>query len=305
MSDAADARRSELTRSRPAPELVSVVMPTYNGAATVEAQLEALASQTYEGAWELVVADNGSTDDTLEIVERWSPKLPEVRVVDVEERKGVSHTCNVGASAARGDFVVFCHQDDVADRGWLEAIARAAPNCDLVGGRLDYQTLNDPVTLYWRPPHRYEELPRAMGFLPYAVGANLGMWTEVFHELGGWSESYFMGGEDIDFCWRAQLASFRLCYAPDALIHYRYRSDLRGFARQIYRYAMAEPKLYKAYRQQGAPRNTRAGLRTWLWALAHLPDLVRSVERRGRWMRKVAFRWGRVRGSMRERVFYP
>ncbi|MDP8959771.1 MAG: glycosyltransferase [Actinomycetota bacterium] len=280
-------------------------MPTFNGAATIEAQLEALSSQTYEGPWELVVADNGSTDDTLHIVQSWEPKLPEVRVIDVPERKGVSHTCNMGAASARGDFIVFCHQDDIVGPVWLAAVAKAAPECDLVGGHLDTEMLNDAVTLHWRPPRASRGLPTAMGFLPYAVGANLGMWADVFDELGGWSEDFFMGGEDIDLCWRAQLASFRLCYAPDALVHYRYRSDLRGFARQIYRYALSEPRLYKTYRSRGVPRNSRTGLRVWGWALLHLPDLLLSPSRRGRWVKRVAFQWGRVRGSIRERVFYP
>lgn len=301
---AGEARRKTTLRDRNPPDLISAVMPTYNGAATIEAQLAALASQSYRGAWELVVADNGSTDGTLEILRRWIGRLPEVRVMEVEERRGVSHTCNVGAAAARGDFIAFCHQDDVVDPGWLEAMAEAAPGCDVVGGRLEYQMLNDATTLYWRHPHRYNELPVCMGFLRYAVGANLGMWADVFRELGGWNESYFMGGEDVDLCWRAQLSSFQLCFAPDALIHYRYRTDLRSLVRQIYRYALAEPRLYRAYRAQGVPRTGNTGLRTWGWALLHLPDLLLSRRRRGRWLRRVAFRWGRVRGSIRERVLY-
>ena len=67
---------------RSSPRSVSVVMPTRNVAETVGGQLAALAAQTYTGDWELVVADNGSTDDTAPVLHRWADRIPHLRVVD-------------------------------------------------------------------------------------------------------------------------------------------------------------------------------------------------------------------------------
>ena len=64
------------------PGLVSVVVPVRNGAATIALQFEALADQDYDGPWEVVVSDNGSTDATRSVVDEWSAKLPGLRVVD-------------------------------------------------------------------------------------------------------------------------------------------------------------------------------------------------------------------------------
>ena len=68
--------------SRAAPGLITVVVPARDAEQTIAAQLEALAAQTYEGDWELVVSDSGSTDRTLEIAGDWSARIPSLRVVD-------------------------------------------------------------------------------------------------------------------------------------------------------------------------------------------------------------------------------
>jgi hypothetical protein len=66
---------------------------------------------------------------------------------------------------------------------------------------------------------------------------------------------------------------------------------------------MAEPRLYRDFRQHGVPRKRlRGSLRSWLWLVVHVPDLVVSPQRRGIWVRRAAFSWGRLRGSMRYRV---
>jgi GT2 family glycosyltransferase len=137
------------------------------------------------------------------------------------------------------------------------------------------------------------------------MSANFGVHTSVFHELGGWNEDYVHGGDDVEFCWRAQLASYRLCFAPDAVMLYRLRPSLWALARQFYDYGLANPQLYQAFRSRGVPRSSSAAaLRAWIWLLLHLPDLVRSPVLRRAWVWNVAHRWGRLRGSIRNRVVY-
>lgn len=287
------------------PNLLSVVMPVYNGAATVAEQLGALQNQTYSGAWELIVADNNSSDNTVEVVHSWVDHLPRLRIIEAVDGQGVSYASNAGAKVAGGDFVVFCHQDDQADPGWLEAMADAATGCDLVGGRMGFEKLNDPTTIAWRHQHPADRLPKAMGFLPFAIGANVGLWMDVFRDIGGWSEDLTWGGEDVEMCWRAQLAGYRLCFAQGAVIHFRYRSDPKALWRQFRSYGMAEPQLFRRYRHAGAPRSkTVSALKTWAWALVHLRDLAGSPEQKGTYLRKVAYRWGRLTGSVKSKVLY-
>ena len=122
--------RGGVSRGRPA--LVSVVMPVRNAEPFLAEQLAALSQQTYPGRWELVAVDNGCTDRSIEVVEKWRPQLPEVRVVDASGRKSPNYARNGGAAAARGDLLAYCDADDVVDRGWLGALVEAAR--EAIGG---------------------------------------------------------------------------------------------------------------------------------------------------------------------------
>lgn len=285
---------------------VSVVIPVFNAAETFGEQLKALALQETSRLWEVVISDNGSTDETVKIAESWSSRLPGLRIVDSSDRRGVSHAKNVGAKAARGRLILTCDADDVVAPGWIEAMAGAAETCDVIGGAREAETLNSPVVQHWRSVDARSRLPIGVGFLPYAVGSNFGCRREVFVQLGGWDESVFAyGGEDVDFSWRAQMAGFKLCYEPNARIAYRLRDDLRGMWRQQLAYGRAVPKLYKRYRDVGAKRRKLSTvIGSWTRLVIGVPTLM-SPARRGRWVTNLAGNVGRLLGSMEQRVFYP
>jgi glycosyltransferase involved in cell wall biosynthesis len=285
-----------------APELISVIIPVLNGEPHLSDQLAALASQTYAGNWELVVADNGCTDRSLMIVRGWSDRLPPVTIADATARRGLNHARNVGAATARGDFLAFCDADDVVSPGWLEAMAEAARHADLVGGRNEWEALNEPAIIAWRPSRPMTELMRDHGFLRYAPGGNLGVWTSVARTIG-WDERFRFGSSDQDFAWRAQLAGHRLAFVPDAVVQLRFRRTLRAMAHQFYRYGRSGPQLHKAFRGEGIPPpDNQAALERWRWLLAEVPNLRDHPERRGNWVRTAAFRLGRLVGSVRART---
>jgi GT2 family glycosyltransferase len=281
---------------------VSVVIPMYNAAGTIGEQLDALAAQEYSGRWEVVIADNGSTDDGADVALGWSDRLPELRIVDASAKRGVSHARNTGAAAARGDLVLICDADDVVAPGWLAAMAAAGADCDVLGGSVEDERLNDPLVRAWRwyPRNR---LPTVLGFLSYADGMNCGMRKRVFEDLGGFDEGYVAGGDDVEFSWRAQLAGYKLCFVPEAVVSVRYRTGLKALARQFYFYGRATPQLYRDFRGRGAPRRSLGTTAAdWLWLLWHVPHALGSRRARGTWIRRAALGWGYVRGSFRWRV---
>jgi glycosyltransferase involved in cell wall biosynthesis len=291
-------------RALPVPQLISVVMPVLNGEAHIADQLAALAEQTYSREWELVVVDNGCRDRSLQIVGEWAPQMPSVTIADAAARRGLNLARNAGAAAAKGDFLAFCDADDVAAPGWLAALAEAAADADIVGGRLEWETLNDPVVRAWRPQPPMTELVRDPdhGFLRYAPGGNMGVWTRVAREIG-WDERFKFGSSDHGFAWNVQLAGYRLAYAPDALIQQRFRSTIWAMARQHYRYGRSGPHLQRAFRDVGLePPDNQKAMREWRQLAATVPHLWASREERGRWVRAAAVRLGRLSGSIRARV---
>jgi glycosyltransferase involved in cell wall biosynthesis len=282
--------------------MVSVIVPVLNGEATLGAQLEALVGQTFRGNWEVIVADNGSSDRSVDVARSFEGRLPGLQVLDASGRRGASHARNVGARAARGGFFAFCDHDDVVTPGWVGAMVEAAELFDLVGGRMECHLLNGSVVASWRHPKPREDLSVCLGFLPYAPGGNCGVRASVFRDLHGWDEDWALSGQDVDFSWRAQLASHRLGYAPDAVVHYRFRTDLRAMARQAYGYGYGHTRIYREYRDRGVERpKAISGLKAWAFLLVHA-DRLRHPDRRGAWVYRLALRTGRLTGSVKNRV---
>ena len=291
---------------RGSPRQVSVVIPVLNGAATLPFTLESLARQTFTGEMEVVVADNGSTDGTPGLVAGWTDRLEALRVVAASTQRGRNHAANAGADAVRGDFIVFCDADDVPDQKWVEEMAAAAGRADLVGGRLEYSMLADPAkTDHAGAAILVDDLPKPLGFLPYAGGGNLGIWVDAFRHVGGFGGRYTSGAEDVDLCWRAQLAGYSLRFAPAAVVSYRPRARVRGVVKQAYRYGATWPQLFRDYRNSGMRRrNVAFAILTWGWLLLATPTLLLSRHRRVVWLRRAAQQYGRLVASIRYRVLF-
>ena len=85
---------------------------------TIEAQLKALCHQQWRGGWEVIVADNGSTDGTQDVLARFHGPLPGLRLIDPSARRGAVHARNVAVKEASGAGLAFCDADDEVGIGW-------------------------------------------------------------------------------------------------------------------------------------------------------------------------------------------
>lgn len=287
------------------PLLVSVVVPVRNEEQHIEEQLQALAAQTYPGAWEVLIVDNGCTDSTVARALKWKDRLPGLRIERVAGG-GLNRARNAGTDAASGDLLAFCDGDDVVAPGWLEALAAAARDADIVGGSLEEARLNEGAQVGWPHEPRNEGLlTGGHRFLPFVPGGNCAVWRDVALGLR-WDERYRFGSSDKEFSWRAQLASYRLAAAPDAVLHRRLRPDTNDQLRQHFRYGLSHPRLYRGFRRHGMPRSDlRQAAQEWGTILTALPRAIRSPSTHKRVLAAGARRLGRLLASVRFGVFFP
>ena len=259
-------------------------MPARNAASTIGFQLEALARQDMARPWELIVVDNGSTDETVAITQRWSRSLPSLRVVACDAAGG-NRARNAGVRAARADRLLFCDADDVVSAHWVREMSAALDSFDLVGGALDYARLNTAFLQGTRTPLGATELPLGVGHLRYALGSNLGCHRGVFEAIGGFDEAFLNGADEIDFSWRAQYEGFVLGFVPTAVVHYRVRATLGAATRQAFSYAQGGAQLCSKHRALGCLDLTVVD--QVKGAIRPLQSLVRVywlMERRHRWL---------------------
>jgi glycosyltransferase involved in cell wall biosynthesis len=282
---------------------LSVIIPCFNAADTISVQLEALANQQWSEPWEIIVSDNGSTDETVAIVEGYKQRLPNLRIVDSSARRGAAHARNVGASFATGKALAFCDGDDEIAAGWVSTMGEALAKYDFVAGKRDYTKLNEPWILENRCLIQVDELPRYHypPYLSHASSSTLGIKRSIHQTIGGFDESMYRL-EDIDYCWRVQLVGIKLHFIPEATIHYRFRNNLVAMYQQARLAGEYNVLLYKKYSLLGMPKlSWKTGVKAW-WQLLKCFPQVFSPEERARWISNFARRWGRLQGCIKYQV---
>lgn len=206
-------------------EPVSVIVPHYNDLDRLDACLSLLLQQTFpRERVEIVVADNGSACGGAAVEARIAGRAR----LTICLEQGAGPARNAGVAAAHHKLLAFTDSDCLPEPGWLAAGMTALENpaepCDLVGGR---------VTVAVREPGRRsgaEALEQVFSFNnrnyvlkhDFTVTANLFTRRDVFEAVGGFRTNV---AEDIDWCWRAVAAGYRLAYAGDAVVAHPARVD--------------------------------------------------------------------------------
>jgi glycosyltransferase involved in cell wall biosynthesis len=286
---------------------ISVIIVARNEEHTISTQLDALARQEWSQPWEVIVADNGSTDGTAAVVARYHDRLPHLRLIDASERIGGAHARNVAVEAARGEAIAFCDADDEVAPGWVAAMGKALAHHDFVASRFDHQKLNpaseraygltvqtNGVGKLWYPPHMY-----------HASTSGMGIKTAIYKGVGGFDE-HLQRLADTDFCIRVQRAGTSLHFVPEAVVAYRHRNESGAMFRQGRMWAKHNAMLYGRYRPAGAriPYAWSDYFFDWLSVVALLP---RSIQRsaRAQLIYKVGWQIGMLQGSLAYKVEPP
>lgn len=225
--------------SRAAPPLVTVVICTFNRAELLRGAVLSVAEQRCDVPFEIVVVDNGSTDDTAETLRELSAgSLPAPLRPVVETSRGVSHARNRGVAEARGEWIAFFDDDQVAEPEWLGELLAIAQERDVrcAGGRV--RLLLDDEQLR-RLPRECRGLlgesapvdqPRPYDRDMMFGTGNLLVHRDVFAAVGVFDTSLVEGGEDTDLFRRIEAAGFASWYTPTAIVGHtvpRYRTSER------------------------------------------------------------------------------
>jgi glycosyltransferase involved in cell wall biosynthesis len=281
--------------------VISVVIPVQNGMPLIVDQLQAVVSQSCDQEWEVVVADNGSTDDTASNVQKFIELAERVRLIDASAVTGPGAVRNIAVGQTKGNLLAFCDADDVVQPGWLQSYSDALKSADVAGGLTDYWSLNDespPADLKPRKPPAKSQFH----FLEAAMSSNLAVRREAFETIKGFSEDLIVG-EDTDFCWRLQIAGYRFV-SSDALIARRDRQSKAIAFRRFVEYGRCGPILYRRHRFAGMRSEPAAAANAWVWLVVSVPKLIQPSFRM-QWLRVAGWRIGRLLESAKQKVFFP
>ena len=223
---------------------VCVVVCSYNAERTMEPCLASLERLNYPD-YEVIVVNDGSTDHTLEIAQRFNY----CRIIS-QPNKGLSVARNVGAEAATGEIVAYTDSDCVADPDWLTYLVAKMETAQLVAcGGPNF------------PPPENSLVPAAVAVSPggpthvllsddvaeHIAGCNMAFRRDVLLRMGGFDPIYRAAGDDVDICWRFQDAGYTIGFSAAAVVWHFRRNTVKAYIGQQRGYGKAEALVYSKH----------------------------------------------------------
>lgn len=217
---------------------VAVVILNWNGQKYLEQFLPALLSTTYPNT-EFVIADNGSTDGSLPFLEK---NYPRIRLIRFPVNHGFAKGYNEALKQVESDYYVLLNSDVEVPAGWLQ------PMVNLLESDKNIAACQ-PKLRWFLDKKMFEYAGGAGGWLDkygypfakgrifdvceedrgqydqaepifWASGAALFIRAGVYHEMKGFDEYFFAHQEEIDLCWRMQLAGYRIYSCPASMVYH-------------------------------------------------------------------------------------
>lgn len=215
----------------------SVIILNWNGASMMRKFLPSVVANTPDA--EIVVADNGSTDESLQML---ASEFPDVRIVPLDKNYGFAEGYNKAIAAVECEYVVLLNSDVEVPEGWLKPMVECMDaNADVVACQ--------PKLLAYHNKKCFEYAGAAGGYIdcfgyPYCRGRLFGVVEEdhgqydsikdihwatgacmlvrrkTYMECGGLDSRFFAHNEEIDLCWRMRLLGYRIVCVPESKVYH-------------------------------------------------------------------------------------
>ena len=218
---------------------VAIVILNWNGRNFLEKFLVPLVEHTVRPGVSLAVIDNGSADDSCAFL---SQNFPEVQVICLDKNYGYTGGYNRGLQQIKADYYVLLNSDVEVAPGWLEPLVNLMNSEAKIGVCM-------PKIKAYNNPQSFEYAGASGGFIDrfgfpfcrgrilscieddhrqydnrqevfWATGACMMVRAQLFHEQGGFDERFFAHMEEIDFCWRMQIAGYKIMCEPASVVYH-------------------------------------------------------------------------------------
>lgn len=236
---------------------MSVVICAYNAIATVEECLRHTVALDYPDL-EILLVDDGSTDDTADIAERVCASDPRARVIRAPHQ-GLSGARNTGWQEARGDLIVYLDSDAYPTPEWpyYLALGLDTPQVGGVGGpNLPPPGKDRAAHMVARAPGGPVHVLLSDDRAEHIPGANMAFWRQVLAEVGGFDVVYTAAGDDVDLCWKVLDRDWEIAFHPAALVWHHRRDSVRAYLKQQRGYGRSEALVARRHPDRFTPLGT-------------------------------------------------
>ena len=217
---------------------LSIIIPHFNGTKILTECLESLSKCTYKDL-EILVVDNGSTDESIKVVKK---KFSSIEIVSSDINRGYAGGCNFGAKHANGEYILFLNNDTIHQKNWLEPLIKKLDNDENISSvqpkilnfherqNFDYAGASgghmDIFTYPFSRGRVFDNIEEDSGQYDdsaeifWASGTAFITRKSIFETVGGFDETLFAHMEEIDYHWRCHLMGHSVWVEPKSVIHH-------------------------------------------------------------------------------------
>jgi GT2 family glycosyltransferase len=216
-------------------KLASIIIPTFNGASRIRYCLDSLSKQTAGRDVEILVVDDGSTDDIASVIKSYSS----VRLIS-QANAGPASARNRGALEAGGKILLFTDDDCVPMPDWLEAMLEPFNDGEIVGAKGIYRTYQKSLAARF-VQIEYEDKYRLMAALPsidFIDTYSAAFRRERFLEMTGYDTSFPVAcAEDIELSYRMSARGWKMVFVPKAIVYHTHPATFSNYLKKKYKFA--------------------------------------------------------------------
>lgn len=233
--------------------LYSIIVPSFNRREEIRELLNSFNHLQFPiEKYELIIADDGSTDGTADLVEEFRKTCAFTLHFYRQENRGPGAARNMGMEKARGDFFIFIDSDCTVSPHWLQAIDANLhrEQADAFGGpdsfRDDFppllKAINYSMTSFITTGGIRGHKKKSLGKF-YPRSFNMGLSRQIYEKTGGFGR--LRHGQDIEFSHRIIHSGAKVILVPDAVVYHKRRTSVKKFFRQVFNWGVARINLYK------------------------------------------------------------
>jgi glycosyltransferase involved in cell wall biosynthesis len=243
---------------------VSVIVPAYNASATIGQSLEAITRQNCFQPFEVIVVDDGSSDNTADIVSSY----PSVRYVR-QNNAGPASARNLGAQLAMGEYLAFTDSDCIPREDWIAKLMEGFVQQQVGAVAGGYGIANPGSWLancinkeiFWRHACLMPDFPNSFGSYNFCVKKS------IFQAVGGFNTAYRRAsGEDNDLSYKIVQSGWRIYFERRALVDHYHPSRLLKYLNEQFRHGYWRVKIYRDH-----PRMMRGDGYTYWKDIVEIP----------------------------------
>ena len=241
--------------------VISISIVNLNGEKYLDECLRSLEELNYpHDKLEIIVVDNGSTDNSLETVRK---NYPQVKIIENNMNMGFAYANNQAAKAAKGEYVAFLNNDTTVDKNWLIELLRPIYNnrevvasgskvlsidgkkIDFAGGMINFEGKGFQVD-YGIPVE--QDSSNEYKFLPFVNGGAMMVDKKVFLDAGGFDEDFFAYYEDVDFGWRLWVLGYKVIFSPRSIVYHHHHGTSRAISEDKLRFLKERNSIYSVFK---------------------------------------------------------